>query len=152
MSTMATLADNKRARFDFELLETFEAGISLAGFEVKAVRAGRADLTGAHVIIRGNEAFLVGASIPPFQKTNAPKDYDAEHPRKLLLAKKELDQLAATESKKGLTLVAISLYNKGRLLKLSFAIAKGKKKFDKRESIKERDTKRDMERTLKSHR
>lgn len=152
MSTMANLADNKKARFDFELLEQFEAGISLAGFEVKAVRAGRADLTGAHVIIRGNEAFLVGASIPAFQKANAPKDYDPEKPRKLLLGKKELAQLAAAESKKGLTLVAVSLYNKGRLLKLSLAIAKGKKKFDKRESIKERDTKRDMERTLKSHR
>lgn len=152
MSTMATLADNKKARFDFELLETFEAGLSLEGFEVKAVRAGRADLTGAHVIIRGNEAFLVGASIPPFQKANTPKEYDPEHPRRLLLSKKEIAQLAAAESKKGLTLVAISLYNKGRLLKLSFAIAKGKKKFDKRESIKERDTKRDMERTLKSYR
>ncbi|MEY2641125.1 MAG: hypothetical protein RL150_518 [Candidatus Parcubacteria bacterium] len=149
---MATYIDNKKARFDFELLETFEAGLSLEGFEVKAVRAGRADLTGAHVIVRGAEAFLVGASIPPYQKANAPKEYDPEHPRRLLLSKKEIDQLASAEAKKGLTLVAISLYNKGRLLKLSFAIAKGKKKFDKRESIKERDTKRDMERTLKSHR
>lgn len=152
MSTMATYADNKKARFDYELLETFEAGLALAGFEVKAIRAGRADLTGAHVIVRGGEAFLVGASIPPYQKANAPKDYDPEHPRKLLLGKKELDQLASAESKRGLTLVAISLYNKRRLLKISFAIAKGKKKFDKRESIKERDTKRDMERTLKSNR
>jgi SsrA-binding protein len=152
MNRMATFADNKKARFDYELLDTFEAGLVLAGHEVKAVRAGRADLTGAHVLIRGGEAFLVGMTIPPFQTKNTPEKYEADKPRRLLLNKKELNELAGAEAKRGLTLVAISLYNKGRLLKLSFAIAKGKKKFDKRETIKSRDSKREMERTLKNHR
>jgi len=152
MGHMATFADNKKARFDYELLEEYEAGIVLEGFEVKSIKAGRANLTGAHVIIRGGEAFLVGINIPPFQTNNTPDKYDAEKPRRLLLSKKELAYLASADSKKGLTLVAISLYNKGRLLKLSLAVAKGKKKFDKRESIKSRDSKREMERTLKSQR
>lgn len=152
MERMATFAENKKARFDFELLDGFEAGIVLEGFEVKAVRAGRVDLTGAHVVVRGGEAFLMGAKITPLQSKNTPDKYEADHARRLLLNKKELNELAAGESKRGLTIVAVSLYNKGRHIKLSLAIAKGKKKFDKRESIKSRDTKREMERTLKTQR
>lgn len=152
MEHMATFAENKKARFDFELLDTFEAGISLEGFEVKAIRAGRADLTGAHVVVRGGEAFLIGSKVAPLQLKNTPPNYEPDRTRRLLLNKKELDQLSAGESKRGLTIVAVSLYNKGRVIKLSLAIAKGKKKFDKRESIKSRDTKREMERTLKTQR
>lgn len=146
---MANLISHKRASFDFELLETFEAGISLLGTEVKSIRGGQGKLEGAYVIIRGKEAFLVGASIPAFQKKNVSASYDAERPRKLLLTQKEIAELELKSEKQGLTIVPLKLYNKGRNLKLEIAIARGKKKQDKRESIKERDVKRDIEREFK---
>lgn len=146
---MTTYITHKKANFDYEVLETFEAGISLLGTEVKAIRSKLGKLEGGHVIVRGGEAFLVGASIPPFQKANAPDDYDPERPRKLLLTQKELAELERESEKKGLTAIPIKLYNNGRNLKLEIAIARGKKRFDKRESIKERDVKRDLERSLR---
>lgn len=144
-----TLIENKKARFNFELLDTFEAGIELFGYEVKSLRNKQGKLEGAHVIVRGGEAYLVGASIPAFQPANAPKSYDPSRTRRLLLSKKELDALLGAESKKGLTIVPISVYNSHGLLKLSLAIARGKKDVDKRETIKERDTKREMDREMK---
>lgn len=147
--TMTTYVAHKRASFDFEILEQFEAGIELLGTEVKSVRNGQGKLEGAHVIVRGGEAYLVGATIPPFQQANAPKDYEPDRPRRLLLSKKELQKLATEGEHKGLTIVPIKLYNSGRNIKLNVAIVRGKKKHDKRETIKARDTKRDVERTLK---
>ncbi len=146
--TMA-LISHKRAHFDFEILETFEAGISLLGTEVKSVRSGQGKLDGAYVIIRGKEAFLVGSSIPAFQTKNARADYDAERLRKLLLTQKELALLELKSEKQGLTIVPLKLYNKGSKLKLEIAIARGKKKQDKRQSIKAHTTKRDIEREHK---
>lgn len=146
---MTTYVQNKKATFDYELLEKYEAGISLLGTEVKSVRQGQGKLDGAYVIIRGGEAFLVGASIPAFQKKNAPEDYDPERPRKLLFKGKELAELYSESEQKGLTIVPIRLYNHGRNLKLEIAVARGKKKFDKRETIKERDVKRTLGRLLK---
>jgi SsrA-binding protein len=146
---MSALISHKRARFDFEILETFEAGISLLGTEVKSVRGGQGKLEGAYVIIRGKEAFLVGSSIPAFQKKNVGAGYDPERPRKLLLTQKELAVLELKSEKQGLTIVPLKLYNKGSKLKLEIAIARGKKKQDKRQSIKERDTMRDVARELK---
>lgn len=146
---MTTYLTNKRATFDYEILETFEAGLAILGTEVKSIRAGRGKLDGGHVIVRGGEAFLVGVSIPPFQSTNVSKTYDPERARKLLLGKKELARLAEDGDRKGLTIIPIKLYNKGRLLKLELALVRGKKKFDKRESIKARDTKRDIDRLIK---
>ncbi len=146
---MANLATHKRARFDYTILESFEAGISLVGHEVKAIRSGRMRLEGSYVLIRGGEAFLVGASIAPYQPENTPKDYDPERPRKLLLSKKELAKLFTESEKKGLTIVPISVYNKNRKLKVQIAIVKGKKEYDKREKIKERDTDREINRLLK---
>jgi SsrA-binding protein len=145
------LITHKRVTYDFEILETFEAGISLLGTEVKSIRGGQGKLEGAHVIIRGKEAFLVGASIPAFQKANVAKSYDAERPRKLLLTVKEITELELKSERQGLTIVPIKLYNKGRNLKLEIAIARGKKKQDKRQSIKERDVKRDIAREVKFH-
>ncbi len=144
------LITNKRARFDFEILNTFEAGISLLGTEVKSLRGGQGKLEGAYVVIRGGEAFLVGASIPAFQKKNVDPSYDPERARTLLLTQKELTELEQKSEKQGLTIVPLSLYNKGSLLKLEIAVAKGKKKFDKRESIKKRDTERDVARELRN--
>ena len=147
---MKPLISHKRVSFDFDLLETFEAGISLLGTEVKSVRGGQGKLEGSYVIIRGKEAFLVGASIPAFQKKNVSKDYDAERARKILLTKKELANLEQKSERQGLTIVTIKLYKKGSKLKLEIAIARGKKKTDKRQSIQKRDTQRDIERELKS--
>lgn len=144
-----SLIEHKRAKFDFEILETIEAGIVLSGTEVKSLRAHHGKLEGGHVIVRGGEAFLVGASIPPFQAKNAPKSYEPERVRKLLLLSKQIKALAAHGDAKGLTIVPLSMYNKGRNIKLSIGVARGKKKFDKRESIKKRDTKRAIERELK---
>ncbi len=146
---MSALISHKKAHFDFEILEIFEAGISLFGTEVKSVRNGQGKIEGAYVIIRGKEAFLVGSSIPAFQKKNVDGSYDPERARKLLLTKKEIDLLDLKSEKQGLTIVPLKLYNKGSKIKLEMAIARGKKKQDKREQIKKRDVGRDIERTLK---
>lgn len=146
---MADLLQNKKAFFNYEIADTFESGIELFGFEVKSLRGKQGSLEGAHVIVRGNEAFLTGASIPAFQPKNAPKDFDPLRNRKLLLNKKEIAKLAGIESKANLTIVPISVYNSGRYIKLKIAIGRGKKKFDKRETIKRRDTERDVRRELK---
>ena len=145
-----SLIENDRASFDYELLDTMEAGLELHGFEVKSLRAKLGSLKGARVVARGGEAYLVGASIPAWQIKNAPKDYDAERTRRLLLKKREIAQISSAEAEKGLTVVPISVYNKGRNLKLSIAIARGKKKQDKRGTIRAREEKRRIERELKS--
>jgi len=143
------LIRNKKATFNFEIEERMEAGIALHGFEVKSIKAGQGSLVGAYVIVRGDEAFLVEANIPPYQPANAPASYDPERPRKLLLHKKEIDTLIGAEKQKGLTIVPISMYNKGRKIKVEIGIARGKKKHDKREAIKKRDVERDIARELK---
>ena len=146
---MATYAENRKARFDYEILDKYEAGIELLGPEVKSVRSGRASLEGAFVIIRGGEAFLMNANIPPYQVNNTPEGYDPLRNRKLLLTKKEMQELSKSETNKSLTIVPLALYNKGRKVKTEIALVKGKKKFDKRETIKKRESDRDIERQYK---
>jgi SsrA-binding protein len=150
LNDMSTFITNRRARFDFEIIDTLEAGIALLGNEAKSIRNGRAKLDGSYVLVRGGEAFWVGGSIAPYQMANTPKSYDPERPRKLLLSKKELVRLSRATEQERLTAVGISLYSKGRKIKLQIGIARGKKKADKREAIKARDVKRDINRTLKS--
>lgn len=147
---MAAYITNSKARFDFEILETYEAGLVLYGHETKAIRAGKGKIVGGHVIIRGKEAFLVGININAFQPKNTPAKYDPERARKLLLSKKELAEIEQATEKNRLTAIPLSLYNKGRKIKLELAIVRGKQKHDKRQSLKERDTKRDIDRTLKT--
>jgi SsrA-binding protein len=142
------LADNRKALFDYEVIKRFTAGLELIGTEVKAIREGKINLRGAFVAVRGSEAFLVGADIPAYQAKNAPAEYDATRARKLLLTKDEIQELAEAEAQKGLTIVPLSVYNKGRFLKADIAIARGKKLFDKRQAIKKRDTERDLKRSL----
>ena len=149
---MESYIESRKVRFNYELLENFTAGIELFGFEVKSVRAGHGSLEGAHILIRGKEAFIVGLKIDPYQQNNTPPGYDRERTRKLLITKKEILQLEESDTKKELTIVPLSLYNKGGKIKLAFAIARGKKKFDKRETIKKRDSDRDIGRTLKTGR
>lgn len=146
---MADLLTHKRARFDYEILEEFEAGIQLFGNEVKALREKLGKLDGSHITVRGGEAYLMNAEIPPYQPKNTAKDYDARRNRRLLLTRKELDILAAKEAEKGLAIIPISLYHKGRTIKVRIAVARGKKKADKRESLKKREAMKDMARIMK---
>ncbi|MDD5050388.1 MAG: SsrA-binding protein SmpB [Candidatus Pacebacteria bacterium] len=146
---MPTFVTNKKAHFNYEILERFEAGIELLGFEVKSIRAGRATLDGSHVTLRGGEAFLIGAGVTPLQPKNTPAEYEERRNRRLLLTKKEILELTKTAEQKGLTIVPLSMYNKRRTIKVEIAVVRGKKKFDKRESIKKRDTDREVQRTLK---
>ena len=146
---MASYVENRKARFNYEILEKYETGIELLGTEVKSVRGGRMSLEGAFVIIRGGEAFLINADIPPYQVKNAPKDYDTLRNRKLLMTKKEIAELAGNEKNKSLTIVPISVYNKNRKIKVEIALVKSKKKFDKRENIKKRETEREIRREYK---
>jgi len=146
-----SLIEYKKARLKYEFLEKFDAGIELTGSEVKSVKSHQGSLDGSHVIVRGGEAYLIGANIPPYQPANAPKGYDPVRTRRLLLTKKEIREVADREAKRGLTIVPISMYSKGSKIKVSLAVARGKKKFDKRETLKKRDAKRDIERTLKNN-
>lgn len=148
---MATLIQNKKVRFNYEVAETFEAGMELFGFEVKSLRNKQGSLDGAHVIVRGGEVFLVGASISPYQPANTPKEYDRKRNRRLLLNKKEIARLSSFENQKGLTIVPISVYSKGTKIKIEIGVAKGKKKYDKRETIKKRDTEKELKRSLKQN-
>jgi len=145
-------AHNKTATFNYEVIDKYEGGLSLLGYEVKSVKNKQASLKGAYIVVRGDEVFLVGASIPPYQPKNTPEDYDSLRPRKVLVTKKEIKKLIDIEKTKGLTLIPISLYNKGRNIKLEFAVARGKKQFDKRETIKKREAKIEIDRTLKKSR
>ena len=143
------LLENTRAGFDYEILETLEAGLELLGIEVKSLRAKRGSLKGARVVARGGEAYLVGATIPAWQIANAPKSYDPERTRRLLLSQKEIAHISSAEGQQGLTIIPLSVYNKHRVLKLGLAIVRGKKKQDKRQSIRAREEKRRIDRTLK---
>lgn len=144
-----SLITNRKASFNYEILEKYTAGIELFGYEVKSLKNSQGSLEGAHVTIRGNEAYIVGMFIPPYQVNNTPKDYDPYRNRRLLLTKKELVDLSKIEVTKGLTIVPISVYNKGVKVKIEIATVKGKKKFDKRETLKKRDSLRDVARDLK---
>lgn len=146
---MANYVQNRKAHFDYEILEKYECGIELLGTEVKSVRGGQVSLEGAFVIIRGAEAFIINANIKAYQVANAPKDYDPLRNRKLLLTKKEILELAETEKNKSLTIVPLAMYNKGRKIKVEIALVKGKKKHDKRETLKKRDTERELRREYK---
>ena len=141
-----SLIYNKKINLDYEILETFEAGIELLGFEVKSLRKNQGSLLGAHITVRGGEVFLIASNIPAYQTNNTPKEYDPKRNRRILLTKSEIQKLGSLEAKKGLTIVPISVYNLGKKIKVQIAVVRGKKKYDKREDIKKRDTDRDIRR------
>ena len=143
--------DNRKAFFNAQILERMEAGIRLTGAEVKAVRAGHADLTSSYVRILGSEAYLVNANIFPYEYAR-PDNYDPRRTRKLLLHKKEIIALKAKMDGQNLTLVPISLYTTSRHIKLEIALGKPKKKADKRRDLKQKTINRDIEEALKSQR
>jgi SsrA-binding protein len=140
---------NKKATLNYEILEKFEAGIELHGFEVKAIKNNQGVLDAAFVAVRGGEAFLLGFDLPPYQAKNTPLDYDRVRARKLLLTKKEIAKIANDGSKKGIAVIPLGIFAKGNKLKVDVALARGKKKYDKRENIKKRDADREMRREMK---
>jgi SsrA-binding protein len=146
---MKPLSINKRARHDYDVIESIEAGLSLLGTEVKSVRAGNMSLRGAFVTLHGEEVYLIGATIPPWQATNAPADYDPTRSRKLLIKKSELKRLIGTKHAKGLTMIPLRVYTKGPYLKLEVGLVRGRKKYEKKQLKRERDIKRDTERLLR---
>lgn len=150
---MATLAYNKRANFDYEIGEKYEAGLVLFGHEVKALRSKHVSLKGAFISIRdgrkGKELFLVNTHISLYKKTSNIENYDPERPRKLLLKKNQIKHLIGKKNEQGLTLVPIKLYTNRNLIKLEFGVGKGKKKYDKRESIKRKDIDRNLRTLIK---
>lgn len=147
---MKVLAENKKAYFNYEILEKFEAGISLIGQEVKSIKTRGVSLAGSYVVLRESEVFWIGINIPPYQPKNAPKDYNPARTRKLLLKKSEIKYLIGKTMQKGLTLVPLRVYTKNGKIKLEFGIAKGKKKADKRELIKKREIEREIQKELKT--
>ena len=143
------IAENRRARHDYHLLERYEAGIALTGTEVKSLRAGRADLARSFADVRGAEVWLVGAHIPEYVQGNI-ANHDPDRERKLLLHRREIDQLLGKMQEKGLTLVPTKIYWKDGRAKVELALARGKDVRDKRRTIADRDAKRQIERALKA--
>ena len=149
---MPTLAYNKRARYDYDISDTYEAGLVLFGHEVKSIKTGHVSLKGAFVTVKKGtkklpEIILTNAHIPLYKKASTVSDYDPERPRKLLLHKNEINRLIGKKKEEGLTLVPLKIYTKHNLIKMEFGIGRGKKKFDKRENIKKRELDRKI-RTL----
>ena len=145
---MKILAENRKAYFNYEILEKFEAGLALIGQEVKSIKLGKVSLVGSYVVLKDNEAYLVGCNIPAYQPKNVQADYNPERQRKLLLRKDEIKYLIVKAKQKGLTLVPLRMYTKKGRIKLEFGIAKGRKRVDKRELIKKRETEREIRKTL----
>jgi SsrA-binding protein len=149
LKNMKILAENRRIRFEYEIIETVEAGIELKGFEVKAVKAGRASITGAFARAEGTTLWLLGADIPPYQPDNTPREYDQKRARRLLVKRKEAGRLAGKRVSERLTIIPTKMYSKRGLIKIELALARPKKLHDKRETIKRREANRTIERTLK---
>ena len=145
------IADNRQARFLYEILETYEAGVELKGTEVKSIRQGKVNLQDGYALIRNGEAWLLNVHISPYQKATDYFNHDPRRTRRLLLHKKEIRKLIGKVEQQGLTLVPLKMYFKRGLVKVSIALGKGKKLHDKRESLKERQDKRDMARAMKRY-
>ena len=141
---MATIAENRKARFDYEISETYEAGIELLGPEVKSAKNGDFQITGARVLIRGDEAWLVNSHIPPYQPKNMPAGYEEDRTRRILLTKDEIKRIEGELHEKGQMLIPLEVYLKNRFIKLKLGLGRARKKSDKREVIKKRAHNREM--------
>lgn len=141
---MPTLATNRKVKFDYEILDRLEAGLKLSGPEVKSIRSGHISLAGAFVTFRNNVPFLTNAHVPPYAFAGNHIGYDPTQPRELLLKKSEIAYLRGKLQEKGLTALPLSVYTKGRYLKLEIGVGRGKKAFDKRASIKKRELDREL--------
>ncbi|MEK7540737.1 MAG: SsrA-binding protein SmpB [Patescibacteria group bacterium] len=145
---MKIFSENKKAFYDYEILEKFEAGLVLLGQEVKSIKTGHINLAGSYVVLRGEEPYLIGIKVPPYQPNNVGADYNEDRERKLLLNKKEINYLIGKSAQKGFSLIPLKIYEKSGRIKLEFGLAKGKKKYDKKEKIKKKDTDREINREL----
>lgn len=145
---MPTYASNKKAYFDYEIQETLEAGLMLTGAEVKSVRAGQISLKGAYITFHGTGVSLLNAHISPYARAIRDPGYDPTQTRRVLLHQKEIAYLREKLQEKGLTAVPLSVYTKGRYIKISVGLARGKKHYDKRASIKKRETDREIRRQI----
>lgn len=145
------VSDNRQARFLYEILETYEAGIELKGTEVKAIREGRSNLRDGYVLIRGGEAWLLNVHVSPHSTASQYFNHDPLRTRKLLLHKQEIRKLIGKVEQKGLTLVPLKMYLKKGLVKVTVGLGRGKKVHDKREDMKKRQDKREMERAIKNY-
>ncbi len=143
------VADNRKARHDYDIEETFEAGIVLTGSEIKSVRSGRVQLRGSYARVYREEAYLYEAHISPYEQAGTHYNHEPTRPRKLLLHRREIKRIDGLIRQKGLTLVPLKLYFKGRRVKLELGVARGKKSYDKREDIAKRDADRTIERAMK---
>ena len=141
---MDTIAENRRARFDYEISQKYEAGIELKGHEVKSAKGGRLQVAGAHVLIRGGEAWLVNSHIPPYQAGNTPPDYEEDRARRLLLSKIEIKELQGALVDKARHLIPLRAYIKHGLIKLELGLGRTRKKSDNREVIKKRAHQREI--------
>ena len=141
---MLILASNKRAKFDYHILEIFEGGLVLTGGEVKSIKSGQAQLKGSFVSIRGKTALLKGAYIAPYKAVANQEDYDPYRDRKILLHAREIQKLLAKQQTERLTIVPICVYVKRNLVKVEIGLAKGKRQYEKRETIKKRDVEKQM--------
>lgn len=144
------VADNRKARHDYLIEETYEVGIVLTGSEIKSVRAGRVNLRGSFARILNEEVYLYDCHISPYEQSGTYFNHEPTRPRKLLLHRREINRLTGFVRQKGLTLVPLRIYFKGRRAKLELGVARGKKNYDKREDIAKRDAERDIERVMKS--
>ncbi len=145
------VSDNRQARYLYEILDTFEAGIQLVGTEVKSIRSGKVNLRDGYAFIRDEEAWLANAHISPYQTTGSYFNHEPRRDRKLLLHKKEIKRLIGLLEQKGLTLVPLKMYLKGDWVKVSLGLGRGKKLHDKRETIKRREDQREMARAMKRY-
>ena len=153
ISTNQTVAENRRARFDYFLEEKFQAGIQLTGTEVKSLRLGQCSLNESHAGERGGEIWLYNSTIPEYQQASQQLQHVPNRPRKLLLGRKEINRLIGAISREGYTIVPVRLYFNDRgLAKIEIALAKGKKEYDKRETVKRRDWDRDKQRLMRKDR
>lgn len=149
-SSSASIAQNKKARFDYFIEDRIEAGLALQGWEVKSMRAGKAQLTDTFVIFRDGEAFLLGAHITPLNTVSTHVVAEPKRTRKLLMNRREIDRLIGLVERKGYTLVGLELYWSKNRVKVAVGLAKGKKQHDKRDTEKDRDWQRDKSRALKA--
>lgn len=147
---MKSLAENRRAPFDYELMDRYEAGLVLTGAETKSAKAGHMSLKGSFVVAKESELYLMNALISPYKLAHKDTRHEDRRSRKLLLRRSEIRSLIGKSRVEGLTLVPIRVYTKRRLVKLEFAVGKGKKQFDKRDKIRKREAKRDIGRALRS--
>ncbi|MHB8912080.1 MAG: SsrA-binding protein SmpB [Lysobacter sp.] len=150
-SAGGTIALNKRARHDYHLEERFEAGLALQGWELKSIRAGRANITEAYAVVRGGEMFLFGAQMTPLISASTHVVADDRRTRKLLLHRREIDNLIGSVQRDGFTVVPTAMYWKGNKVKIELALAKGKQDHDKRATSKDRDWAREKQRVMRGH-